>query len=1065
MSKEGFTKDLEAIDKAGIGGILVFNVSMGLPEGDVLYNSKKHRDILTHGAKECEKRGLSFGVHNCDGWTSSGGPWVKPEHSMKIVVNSQTITQGGENLELALPQPPTRYDYYKDIAVVAYPSLATELLDQKAKPIITSSYSGFDKNLAVDKKIDTYADLKAKEWVQYDFGAPYTIQSISLFINKRKGSFELLKSDDGKNFTLVRKPKVERIGKDECYFLEHFKAVTARYFRIVAASDCGIYEMDLSANYVLGNALEFTSYRRQRRPIGTPKASDIIKKDQIVVLTDKMDASGILTTSLPKGNWTIMRFGYTTSGAVNEPASEEGTGLEVDKLSREALKIHYDAFVGKLVKQAKIDAPNALQYVEIDSYEVGPQNWTDGLESIFKNKFGYDFVPFLPMFAGKYIENTETIEDVFWDMKNLVSDLMVANYFDYFTELCHKDGLISYIEPYGFVGPFNSLDAGRSADIPMGEFWLGKPNRHKRAPVSSGHIYGKNVISAEAFTSTKLNWSFHPALAKQKGDYEWTNGINEYMFHRFAHQSNIHVKPGMSMHFVGSHIDRTQTWWESAGPAWFQYLSRGSYMLRQGNPVLDLLVFVGDRAPNHVVHPSQIKPQIPSAYKYDCVNSDVIINRISVEKGQLVLPNGIIYKALILPRIQVISLETLRGIHQLSQQGAVIIGKKPLKYGGYLKTEAMNQEFDQLVAAIWSNPKTYSSDEWETIFEANNIHKDLIVKGQPDFNYYHRRTEDEDIYFIYNHSLSETQVLDCSFLVDGKVPELWRPMNGKVTVLAEYSHNNGRTNVPIQLQPQESVFVVFSKKSDNLPKVIYTPSEQVPAPLFFTNEKSNEVTMLVEGNGTYSCKVNDKQWVSTVTDLPSPIQVNGKWKVDFREEDHYKGSLETNYLFDWSEHELDTIKHYSGTAIYTTSFEVEKGTLQSNREFKLDLGKVNVIASVQLNGVDVGVSWVAPYRLDVTSGLKEGRNELIIKVTNQWTNRLIGDEKLPNQINYEIRNKEAGEREMMPKWFRKNKPLPKGPRTTFSAFSFQKATDKLLPSGLIGPVQILPLKKITKKAI
>ncbi|WP_298878685.1 glycosyl hydrolase [uncultured Polaribacter sp.] len=1072
MSKEGFTKDLKAIKEAGIGGVLVFNVSMGLPEGDVKYNSQEHRDILTHAAKECEKLGLSFGVHNCDGWTSSGGPWVTPENAMKVVVHSEQIVKGGQ-INTKLAQPPSRHNFYKDIAVVAYPSLETELEDAKVQPVITSSDTGFKAELAVDHQTNTYADLKANQWVQFDYGKPHTIRSLSVFINKRKGRLKLLKSNDGISFTLANKPNEERIGKDECYFKEHFKPIKARYFRLVTELNAGIYEMKLSANFSLGNELEFTSYRRRKRPIGNPEKNTFINKKDIIVLTDKMNNKGVLKTNLPEGDWTIMRFGFTASGATNEPASDAGTGLEIDKFSKKALKTHYDAFVGKLVKQAKIDAPNALQYVEIDSYEVGPQNWTDDMEKIFQEKYNYDFVPFLPLFAGKYVEDVPTIEGVFWDMKRLVSDLMVTNYFDYFTELCHKDGLISYIEPYGFVGPFNSLDAGRSADIPMGEFWLGKPNNHKRAAVSSGHIYGKNVISAEAFTSTKLNWSFHPALAKQKGDYEWTNGINEYMFHRFAHQSNTHVKPGMSMSFVGSHIDRTQTWWDNAGPEWFNYLARGSYMLRQGNPVVDLLFFVGDRAPNHVIHRKQIKPQLPSAYKYDCVNAEVIVKRLTVENGKLKLPNGITYNALVLPNNNdVMSLGTLKGIEKLSNQGAIIIGKKPKRLGGYQNTKAMQDEFDKLTKSIWSCKKTYAAFEWEKIFNANNIQKDLIVKGQPDFNYYHRRTENEDIYFIYNHNLTESETLECSFLIDGKVPELWKSTSGEIVELAAYSHKNGRTKVSIDLKPQESVFVVFRKMSKQQPKVTNISTNATTKPHFSVDEKEQTLTMQVFENGNYSSKINNAEnWNINVTDIPNPIEINGEWTINFREEDRYKALIKTANLFDWTTHKEEGIKHYSGTAIYKNSFNIEKGILQKDRKFQLNLGKVNVIAKVILNGKEIGVSWLAPFNLDVTSALKEGNNDLVVEVTNQWTNRLIGDEKLPNQTGYDVRRGKIGfgpsnfrgDMVKMPKWFRNNEPLPEGPRTTFSAYSFQKATDKLLPSGLLGPVTITTSKIIKRK--
>jgi len=926
-----------------------------------------------------------------------------------------------------------------------------------------ASKEGFTKDLKAIK------DAGIGGVLVFNVSMPHTIRSMSVFINKRKGKFSLLTSDDGVNFSEVHVPNEERIGKDECYFDEHFDPITARYFRLVTDWDTGIYEMELSANHTLGNALEFTSYRKRKRPIGKPDAETYIKKKDILVLTDKMDDDGVLKAKLPKGNWTIMRFGFTASGATNEPASEEGTGLEVDKFSKNALKIHYDAFVGKLVKQAKIEAPNALQYVEIDSYEVGPQNWTDNMDQLFKFRFGYNFVPFLPLFAGKYIENNETIEAVFWDMKQLVSDLMVSNYFDYFTELCHQDGLLSYIEPYGFVGSFNSLDAGRSADIPMGEFWLGKPNNHKRAAVSAGHIYGKNVISAEAFTSTKLNWGFHPALAKQKGDYEWTNGINEYMFHRFAHQSNTHVKPGMSMSFVGSHIDRSQTWWENAGPEWFKYLARGSYMLRQGKPVLDVLVFVGDRAPSHVIHANQMRPKLPSAYKYDCVNADVIINRLTVEDGKLTLPNGITYHALVLQRNELINLETLRGIYNLSQQGALIVGKKPKKLGGYLITEDTNTEFRQLVNAVWTNEKTYSNVEWQEFFDANNIQKDLIVEGQPDFNYYHRRTDNEDIYFIYNHNLTESATLNCSFLVDGKVPELWNAETGEITKLVEYTHKNGRTDISIPMNPQESVFVVFKEAKNRLPKVVYTPSNRLAKPLLSIDDEG-KLQMQISKNGSYATVVdNIEKWNVVVDDIPSPLTIKGNWEIHFRAEDFYQATLKTDSLFDWTSHSTEQIKHYSGTAIYNTTFDIKKGFLKADQELLLNLGEVNVIAKVILNGKEMGLSWIAPHNFKISSAIKEGKNSLEIQVTNQWTNRLIGDEKLPNKTGYDVRRKnlgfgpeKLGKENKMPEWFRKNQALPEGPRKTFSAYSFQKATDALLPSGLIGPITISASKIIKK---
>ena len=272
------------------------------------------------------------------------------------------------------------------------------------------------------------------------------------------------------------------------------------------------------------------------------------------------------------------------------------------------------------------------------------------------------------------------------------------------------------------------------------------------------------------------------------------------------------------------------------------------------------------------------------------------------------------------------------------------------------------------------------------------------------------------------------------------------------------------------MKPQESVFVVFRESSANYPKVTYKDQPDLPKPSFLVNDKANLV-MQVQKNGNYSAVINNTDdWNVNVKDIPNPIEIKGNWQIDFREEDFYKATIKTDSLFDWTTSKVEEIKHYSGTAIYKIDFKVGKKILKSDRKFELDLGTVNVIAKVILNGKDMGVSWIAPYTLDVTSALKEGTNTLEIQITNQWTNRVIGGEKLPNQTGYDIRRGQPGfgdenfrgDDVKMPEWFRKNQPLPEGPRKTFSAYGFQKANDPLLPSGLLGPVKIVTNKIITK---
>ncbi|GAB5552774.1 MAG: hypothetical protein Sapg2KO_23650 [Saprospiraceae bacterium] len=1064
MSKEGLTKDIQAMHDAGIGGLILFNITHFIPKGKVKFNSAEHIDMTAHAAAECERLGMSFGVHNCDGWRNSGGPWVTPEHSMKQVVHTEITIDGG-TIDLQLPQPATRKGYYEDVAVVAYPALASELDDATIKPVITSSDPNCDTDLVNDGKADVITKLGGtvdeKAWIQFDYGQPKTIRSVYINLNKKiadKGRTWLLTSNDGKNFETARELKILRMGKMENGFDDVFAPITARYFRVETEVDFDLMEMDLSNTQRLENMLARTSlFQRedaQIKALKQPDQSMIIKKEDLLDLSANVDATGKLNAQLPAGKWTIMRFGYTSTGATNGPASREGTGLEADKMSKASFKVFYEGYVRNVINATKKVAPNALQYIEIDSYEVGGQNWTQGYEDYFQEKYGYDLVKFLPLYAGRFIESAEVSDDVLWDLRKLNSDLIAENYFGYFNELCHEDGLIGYAEPYSFNGPFNELDAGGQVDVPMGEFWMHQRYQTETA-VSSARIYGKPIISAEAFSAQpNINWKSHPGYMKLSGDIAWTLGINEFMFHRYAHQANTHVKPGMTMSQWGSHIDRTQTWWDNAGKAWFKYLARGQYMLRQGIPVSDLLIFVGDGAPNSVVKRTSFNPAIPHKINFDCINADALINRISTENEKMVLPEGLQYKALVLYNTKNISLSVLQKVNELAEQGIVIIGKKPAGIGGYNYSDTDQENFDQLVRNIWSKPTTYSENQWETIFQTHNFPVDLNIENGEGINYIHRTTPTKDIYFFYNPDSTQQSYL-CTFNVDGKIPELWNPMTGEVTKLAAFEHLNGQTKTLIPLPGQGSTFVLFREASKNV-KSIAPQSAIQHQNLKFALSQNKLPILEAFKNGSYEIAFTDgTTQQQTIADLPTSITLANTWEVTFSDLKATPKTVTFPKLIDWTSHENEAIKYYSGTANYTTSFKVEKGTLSPDRKFMLDLGTVSIAARVILNGQDLGVVWMSPHKVDISSVLKAGENQLSIEVTNQWTNRLIGDENYPNEAGF------AREMENMPEWYTNNEPAPLQQRSTFTAFPFYKKGDDLLSAGLVGPVKIQPAQVIS----
>lgn len=1060
MSKEGMTKDLEAIAAAGQGGVLLFNIASGIPYGEVAYNSTAHHDIITHAAKESERLGLSFGVHNCDGWSSSGGPWIKPEESMKMVVYSDTVVNvSNSKIEVKLPLPTVREGYYEEIAVLAYPALESEIVDAQTMPTITSSDADFNIEKATDNRIEETALIvkpnDKDSWILYDYDKPYTLRSIYICVSDRNGDAELESSDDGINFRPVKKLTKVRSGKSEWNFINRLEPITARYFRVRFDKTMNIKNISLSSisrydNFIGYSGLANTSSSNLNK-IGEPDASMIIKRDDIINLTAYLDKDGTLKAELPIGKWTIMRFGNTSTGATNSPASKWGKGLECDKFSRPAFKKHWGHFVKEVIDNSKALAPNALQYIEIDSYEMGGQNWTDGFDTIYQKEKGYDIIKFMPLFAGRYIDSMDTTQRVLWDLNDLYCDLMENNYYKYFTELCNENGLKSYTEPYG-MGHINQLDVTGVTDIPMTEFWMGKSLDRVFSTVTAAHMYGKNVISAESFTSRpELNWKMYPNDAKVSGDNAWVRGVNEFMFHRFVHQANTHVAPGMTMGQWGSHIDRTQTWWMNAGKSWFEYIARGSYLLRQGYPVADVLVFIGDNSHNGNILRHRLTPKIPTGINFECTNADVLINRIELNDKQMLLPEGNAFSYLILKDIDVIRLSTLKRIKEIADAGVLIIGEKPKTLAGYKVADADKKEFEALVNNIWSQPNCTLD------YDFTSVQQDFEVIGKEQL-FLHRKTQDEDIYFFNNEKEDKAQQYECVFKIKNKIPELWNAETGEIIPLAQFKNEGEFTRVWLKLKPKESAFIVFRASSKDVTSIIKPDFENT----YHLNEEKH-IVMITENIGTNSVKLSNGEMLQTkVNKIPESIDISSDWYVDFLEKHHFDSKENFKVLTDWKDNEKEEIKYYSGTAIYSKTIKLPK--LKEGVRTYIDLGEVKIVAEVFVNGKPVEVLWKAPFIADITGEVSKGENLIEVKITNQWSNRMIGDENYSaDYIGYKQPSYFPKDNDKMPEWYINNEPMPEGPRTTFNTYKFYSKGDELMPSGLLGPVKLMFKKELKIK--
>ena len=803
----------------------------------------------------------------------------------------------------------------------------------------------------------------------------------------------------------------------------------------------------------------------------------VISRNQILDLTKQMDQSGKLTWTPPPGKWLVMRFGHTTTGRENDPAPIAGRGLECDKLSKAATAFHLSQLVGKVVARNKELAGqgNALVGVHVDSWECGEQNWTSTMREDFRVRRGYDLIPFLPLFSGRVVDSTETSERFLWDLRQTISELMLENYAGTIRTLAHQNGLRFTSEAYDAFSD-NMAYAGQT-DEPMGEFWAGWARHYNCTEMASaGHTYGKPVIGAEAFTSgPDERWLKHPGNMKVMADWALCEGINRFVFHRYAAQPWLNVAPGMMMGHWGLRYERTQTWWEQS-KAWHDYLTRCQHLLRQGLFVAEIAYLTPEGTPREFTRTppagATIGARIRTGYGWDACSTDVVLTRMKAKDGKLVLPDGMSYRALVLPEVETMSPALLKKIKQFADAGVMIVGsaKPPRKAPSLANMGADDLNIEKAAAALWASGKVLSGKTVQQLLSEKGVPPDFT--SIPALRHIHRRTGDSDIYFIANPEPIVADVV-ANFRVSGKQLELWWPDSGRTEKCVSFKESDGITTVNLRLEQCVSVFVVFRSPAPAIDPVValrhngqqlWSIEKQGDKPVLALKSEgtdpmatlsggdANAATLLAWKAGRYELQMaSQKVKTLEVPEVPAPQVITGPWNVQFDPKAGGPGEVTFSTLEDWSKRPEEDIKYYSGTAIYKTT--VTATPTLANSIWMLDLGKVEVMAEVTLNGKNLGTLWKVPYRVDVSKAIQPGANELVVKVVNLWPNRQIGDENLPEDSD---RNAD-GTLKSWPEWLLKNQPSPAG-RFSFASWRLWKKDEPLVPSGLIGPVRMMVAK-------
>ena len=570
-------------------------------------------------------------------------------------------------------------------------------------------------------------------------------------------------------------------------------------------------------------------------------ADSIVDINSIIDISRFADKDGLLSWNAPAGNWTIVRIGYTPTGAMVQAAPEKGQGLECDKFSRQAMTFHFNNMMEKLLPLTRSLAGKGKMGLEIDSYEAGAQNWTAGFELEFQKRCGYSLTNYLLILTGgRIVGNIDITERFTWDLRRVQAELIAENNYGCFHELCKQHGIVSYVEPYD-SGPMEEMQIGSAIDINIGEFWSGissafpvkNPSRRTVKMASSiTHINNKKITGAESFTAEPdaSRWLEYPFALKAVGDLAFVQGANRMIIHRFAHQPHPTAAPGMTMGPWGIHFDRTNTWWKP-GKAWIKYLQRCQAMLQQGHFVADILYFTGEDANMYTrVLPDELMPEPPAGYNYDLINAQATVKHIKVVDNRILLANGNSYSLLIIPDLQAISISLLEKLRELVQNGMMLLSGKPTRSTGLSDYADKDARFRKIVEALWGDidgdkitehqfgkGKVFSGRKPQEVLQRLNMLPDFTYNsnsGDAPIIFTHRRNEETEIYFLSNQRRSYEELV-CSFRVNGKSPELWNPATGAIIPVVVYEQKGAQINIPVQLEPYGSVLVVFRKPANS----------------------------------------------------------------------------------------------------------------------------------------------------------------------------------------------------------------------------------------------------------
>jgi len=1019
VRQEGITKDLEAIAASGIQGVQLFHGRQGSStnwpgtEESIECLTPKWEGLVNHTASEAHRLGLRFSLQTCPGWAMSGGPWIKPEQAMRHLNYTRTDVDGGAkaNLMLTLPGMPEWRDW-RDIAVLAFPTpIGDSGSNCEVSKVEANDYQQeWERLLRGEKDFSftlppTTADNPHRICLQLK--EANSVRSVEFDpIDKLNHSFGVQPDIHLRIAALYGYEDMELLDTD----FPHANWQDSEWpmtFALPAHASRGEYVVEIVNQHPMRlSHLNFSTAPRANNwemeagwtsrtllpPFNAEDAEQedsrcFVKRTDIIDISKYMDAQGRLQWTAPKSHkrWTILRIGHVNTGRKNGPAPAEATGWEVNKFDTAFVNHQFRSYIGRLV-----DGPlkGQVNNMLMDSWECASQTWTRFMPQEFSQRCHYDLLSWMPALLGWVVNDREQTSRFLTDWRRTLNELFADNFYGHMSKLAHEKGMtVSYETAAGDIFPADPLEFYKYADVPMTEYW--QPFSHFlanhnykpiRATASAAHMYGKPRVSAESFTSFDLNWDEHLSLLREVANQNMVEGVSHTVFHTYTHNPDAdNYFPGSSFGSgIGTPFLRKQTWWPFMRH-FNTYLARCAFMLERGKPVNSVLWYLGDA--------TQQKPDqyatFPEGYSYDYCNTDALLHRISISNGQWTTPEGICYDVLWIPKGLRLLPETMERLVGLAESGGRLILEQPI----YIATLANDQDEQRFQQAASQLQGLAAKHPERVIFSGslaqalNQMQLPPDVKATP-LRWLHRHADVADWYMVCPQK-EQAFSGEVSFRQTGKV-EIWNPMNGSVTPIASQPDGD-YSRINFNLQRGEMLFVIF--RHDQAPQ---------PTP-------------------TYESSIAEATF--------SP------WQLTFPEGWGITETLTLNELQAWKDLPLtDEGKAFSGTATYKSVIKLK--SKEKDHRYILNLGRVEEIAVVSLNGHVVDTLWAEPYATDLTPYLRRGKNRISVEVTSTWFNRLAYDAS-----------------------------LPESQRRTW-VINGPKAGSPLRPSGLLGPVEIIEKKAV-----